>query len=76
MFSMWAINPTYVMPKVFTSYELIISYSLRLFMAAICTMFQYFQLASGNYVMTHTSMKENRDQYKVIGSKVTSKSYM
>ena len=32
-----------------------------------------FKLSSGKYVMTHTSIKENRDQHKVKGNQVIPK---
>jgi len=31
----------------------------------------FSRLSSGKYVMTHTSIQENKDQYKLRGSKVT-----
>ena len=33
----------------------------------------FFKLSSGKYVMTHTSIKENRDQHKVKGNQVIPK---
>ena len=33
----------------------------------------FFKLSSGKYVMTHTSIKENRAQHKVKGSQVIPK---
>lgn len=35
----------------------------------------FFKLSSGKYVMTHTSIKENRNQHKVKGNQVIPKKF-